>query len=98
MAGSAWDGRIIQYVYLPPKEHTIPSQKAEYARNRMRAASASLFRYFTMSSRANAFQAALEVGLWFTFQNTAMATCSAVRVSEMWRTSARSALNLADPK
>jgi hypothetical protein len=51
-----------------------------------------------MRSRTIAFQAALEVGLWFTCQNTAMAVCSGVRVSEIWRTSARSALYLGDPK
>src|SRR5689334_13455479 len=50
-----------------------------------------------MSCTARLFIAASDVGDWFTFQYCAIASCSAVRVSEIWRTSARAARYVADP-
>ena len=64
----------------------------------MRAACVSLRRCETISSLAIAMNFAWERGDWFRFQSSAIASCSAVRVSAICRTSASAAVNWVEPK
>ena len=75
----------------------IASKEAPLIRKRIRAASTSLRRYRTMSSRARPIIAASDRGDWFTFQKLAIAVCSVVRVSAMCLTSASAATNASEP-
>src|SRR5258705_12826904 len=73
------------------------SNAAEAIRNMMRADSASPRRWVRISSTARLFIAASIAALWFAAQYSAIAVCSGVRVSAIWRTSARAELYSSEP-
>src|SRR4030095_15504919 len=97
MAGSACEGRMNQYVSFASQQAICASNAAAWAYARMRADSSSVRWAARIISSAMTLRLAAVNGPAPVFQWTGTASCCAVGVSEIARTSASAARNSADP-
>src|SRR6266849_6803644 len=98
MAGSAWGGRMNQYVSFASQQPIAASIMAASSSANTWVASRSRSPLASIQPVAMVFQKPEMLLVPAPFaQNKAMATCSAVRVSEMFRTSASPARYVGDP-